>query len=223
MPAVRAIVFDLDGTLVDSLDDIVASANHALGAHGFRVLPLQEIAGYVGDGARLLLARAARVPPDSTELDPLLKTFLDYYTAHATDHTRLAPGALHALDELAPFSLALCTNKPRAPAIAVLEGLGVADRFRVVIAGGDLERGKPDPLPLVHIARELGCAPAELVMVGDGPQDVEAGRRAGARTVGVVGGIAARERLLAAEPEALIESLAELPPLVRGWDQATSA
>jgi phosphoglycolate phosphatase len=217
MPKARAIVFDLDGTLVDSLADITAATNHALGGFGREPLAESEIARYVGDGARMLLSRAARLDPGAPELERLLAVFLEYYTAHTIDHTRLAPGAEHALDELRRLKLAICTNKPRITTDALLGGLGLRERFSVVVAGGDLPKNKPDPLPLLYIAERLALEPSELVMVGDGPQDIECGRAANARTVGVLGGIANRERLLAAEPDVVIASLDELPTVIAGW------
>jgi phosphoglycolate phosphatase len=147
----------------------------------------------------------------------LLATFLEHYTAHATDHTRVMPGVLDVLAELGGFPLAICTNKPRRTTDAVLEGLGIASLFACVIADGDLTQKKPDPEALRSIAARLGVRPEELVMVGDGPQDIECGRAAGARTVGVLGGIASRERLLAARPDRVIDTLGELPALVRIW------
>jgi phosphoglycolate phosphatase len=217
MAAVRAVVFDLDGTLVDSLDDIVAAANFALAAHGHPELSRAELSGYVGDGARRLLSRAARLSERAPELDRLLETFLERYTAHAADHTRLMPGAAEVLAALAPLPLALCTNKPRATTDAVLRALDLESLFGCVIADGDVARKKPDPESLLAIASRLGVRADELVMVGDGPQDVECGRAAGARTVGVLGGIASSDRLLAARPDAVIHSLSELPALVDSW------
>jgi 2-phosphoglycolate phosphatase len=219
MGPARAVVFDLDGTLVDSLADIASATNHTLATHGRAQLAESEIAGYVGDGARLLLARAARLEPTAAELDQMLRTFLDYYTAHAAERTVLAAGAREALAALAgsSFPLALLTNKPRETTSALLTALRLEATFSVVIAGGDLAAQKPDPLPLRQIAQRLGLAPGELVMVGDSPQDVDCGRAAGARTVGVLGGIAARERLLATRPDAVLDSLAELPALIARW------
>jgi phosphoglycolate phosphatase len=211
------IVFDLDGTLIDSRVDIAEATNHALVHSGRTPLSIDEIASYVGDGARKLLARAARLEPEAAELDPLLQSFLDYYGAHATDHTTLLPGAYEALAALGHLPLALCTNKPRSTTEAVLANLRLPAEFSVLVAGGDLPKIKPDPLPLQHIAQALGLSTAQLMMVGDGPQDVLCAKAAGARSVGVEGGIQARERLIAAEPDVLIASLSELPELIAAW------
>jgi 2-phosphoglycolate phosphatase len=211
------LVFDLDGTLIDSRLDIAHATNHALAESGRPALSVDEISSYVGDGARVLLARAVRLEPDAAEVEPLLQSFLHYYDAHATDHTELLPGAHEALAALAHLPLALCTNKPRSTTNAVLSNLRFPAEFKVVVAGGDLPKNKPDPLPLQYIARELGLSTAELVMVGDGPQDILCAKAAGSRSVGVEGGIQTRERLIAAQPDVLLLSLAELPALVARW------
>ena len=210
------IVFDLDGTLIDSREDIAAAANHALGAHGLPTLSIPEIASYVGDGARILLQRASKLT-DAARLDVLLATFLEYYAAHPTDHTRLLPGAHEALSQLSHLPLALCTNKPRSITDAVLRNLRLPAPFAIVVAGGDLAKNKPDPLPLLHIAQHLGLSPAELVMVGDGPQDVLCAKAAGSHSVAVEGGMQGRELLLAAEPDVVLPSLSELPSALLRW------
>jgi len=122
---------------------------------------------------------------------------------------------------LPDFTLAVCTNKPRKTTEIVLKALEIDGRFSTVVAGGDLPRNKPDPAPLHEIARRLSVKTAELVMVGDGPQDVECGRAAGARTVGVLGGIADSRRLRAAGPDAMVGSLLELPELLQRWAAET--
>jgi 2-phosphoglycolate phosphatase len=213
----KVVVFDLDGTLVDSGKDIAQATNFALSSHGLPRLELSEVLSYVGDGARLLLARAARLDPEDQRLGGLLATFLDHYAEHAVDHTRPLPGVIETLDALPDFTLAVCTNKPRKTTEIVLKALELDARFSAVIAGGDLPRNKPDPAPLHEIARRLGVKPPELVMVGDGPQDVECGRAVGARTVGVLGGIADSNRLRAAAPDAVVGSLLELPELLQRW------
>jgi phosphoglycolate phosphatase len=211
------IVFDLDGTLIDSRYDIANAANHALSVHGFTALSVPEIASYVGDGARPLLARAARLEPAAPELEQLLRTFLGYYAAHPTDHTLLLPGAHEALLELADLPLALCTNKPRSITDAVLANLRLPVNFAVIVGGGDLPKIKPDPLPLRHIAQALSLTPAELVMVGDGPQDILCAKAAGARSVAVEGGMQARERLLATNPDVVLPTLAGLAEVIERW------
>jgi phosphoglycolate phosphatase len=153
----------------------------------------------------------------------LLADFLDYYAAHATTFTRPLPGALEALSELGSrFPLALATNKPRETTELVLAALGLARYFRVVVAGGDPPRQKPSAEPLCFIAERLALEPSELVMVGDGPQDVLAGRAAGARTVAVRGGMAEEERLLAARPDIVVASLGELPAVIERWSATVS-
>jgi phosphoglycolate phosphatase len=168
----------------------------------------------VGDGAPLLMARAARLDVKDPRTATMVADFLDYYAEHPIDHTRVMPGTLEALEALTSFALGVCTNKPRRTSIAVLRGLGLEARFKGVVAGDDLPQRKPDP-SMVHEAARLLDVPVEsVVMVGDGPQDVLSGRAAGAFTVGVRGGIQAFERLAASEPDLMIDTLAELPDAI---------
>jgi phosphoglycolate phosphatase len=211
----RGVVFDLDGTLIDSRGDIAAATLHALAQHGFPTLPVEQLLTYVGDGARPLLQRSAQLDATDPRLEALYASFIAYYQAHPAVHTRLCLGAEAALAELSDLALALCTNKPRATTEPVLSALGLDKTFRVVVAGGDLPINKPDPLPVLHIAERLGLPPQALAMVGDGAQDILCGRAAGAHAVGVRGGIQPIERLLAAEPELLLDSLLELPAALR--------
>lgn len=218
-----AVVFDLDGTLIDSRGDIIASANHALTKTGRPALPAPAIVRHIGDGARTLLARLIQQPETSPEVDPLLALFIEYYTAHPLDFTRWMPGArecLEALGQIDDLVLALCTNKPRQTTDAVLAGLGVRTRFRVTVAGGDLSEKKPAPAPLLHIAKQLELDPAALVMVGDGPQDVECARRAGARSVALEGFVP-RDRVQAAGPDVMLRSMREVVEVIKRWRDAT--
>jgi phosphoglycolate phosphatase len=213
------VVFDLDGTLIDSRRDIARAANAMLVEAALPQLSEETIASFVGDGARLLVARATGRDVSDPALTPLVESFLSHYAAHPTDHTRLMPGASEALAALAHLPLAICTNKPRVTTELVLSGLGLARYFRVIVAGGDVSANKPDPLPLLTIGHALGVDATDLVMVGDGPQDIECGRAAGARTIGVRGGILAEERLLASRPDVLLNTLHELPAVVADWQR----
>ncbi|HEX3596116.1 MAG TPA: HAD-IA family hydrolase [Polyangiaceae bacterium] len=209
---VRAVVFDLDGTLVDSRGDIVEAIEVALSRHGLALPSPDAIAGFVGDGARVLVARALGMETADPRVEPVLATYLEYYTAHPVEHTVPMPGALDALDALAPMPLAVCTNKPRDIAEKVLARLGLSHRFAALAGGGDTPRHKPDPQPLQLIAEQLRILPSRLAMVGDGVQDIACGRSAGALTVGVLGGFASFDALLAAAPDLLVANLAELAP-----------
>jgi phosphoglycolate phosphatase len=209
--AISGVVFDLDGTLVDSRRDIAEAANHALTRAGLSALPHDELESYVGDGTPLLLARAARLEVADPKTAQLVAAFLDYYAEHALDYTRLMPGAQEALAALASCALGVCTNKPRRSSLAVLRGLGLEARFQCLVAGDDLAERKPHPAMVLEAARRLGVPIAEVVMVGDGPQDVLSGKSAGAYTVGVRGGIQAFDRLVQAEPDLIIDTLSDLP------------
>lgn len=214
MIAPRAVVFDLDGTLVDAVADIALALNHVLVESGRSELPTEVIAGYVGDGARALVARAVRL--EGTELDPILRAFLDHYAAHPVVRSRWMPGAREALDELRTLPLALCTNKPREIAVAVLSALGVLDRFSTVVGGGDCAP-KPSADALRLVASRLGVVPAQLVMVGDGTQDALAGKAVGARTIAVMNGYGSVEALRASAPDEMVESMHEVPGVMRRW------
>ena len=218
---VQAVVFDLDGTLIDSRGDIAASCNHALVQSGRKPLPVTRVSALVGDGAVTLLSRAAGIVETDPEIAVLLASFLGYYEAHPIGHTILMPHVESTLASLTGFRLAICTNKPRRTTEAVLAALGLEQRFTAVVAGDDLAVKKPDPGQLEALAKVLRLVPAELVMVGDGPQDVLAGRAAGTRTIGVRGGFLPEYRLLETNPDVVIDDLSAVPALVRSWSEST--
>ncbi|HWO10844.1 MAG TPA: HAD-IA family hydrolase [Polyangiaceae bacterium] len=216
-PSIGGVVFDLDGTLVDSCEDIARAANHCLEAAGLATRSHAEIRRFIGDGARSLLARAARLEPTDPCLDELLERFFVYYTEHAIDHTRLVPGAAQVLEALSHLPRALCTNKPRVTTLALLEGLGIDGAFDAVVAAGDVPHHKPHPAPLERVGELLGVACARLVRVGDGPQDVACARAAGARSIGISEAIIVPLELLRrAGPDALV-ALREVPALITRW------
>lgn len=221
-----AIAFDLDGTLIDSRGDIVAAVNHALSRTGRTPLPGPVIIRFIGDGARSLCARSAQLPETSDEVGEMVEHFVEYYVDHPIDFTRWAPGAQEALEtfavEMPDMPLGICTNKPRATTESVLAALGIRTRFRAVVAGGDLPEKKPAPGPLLLLAKQMRADPASTVMVGDGPQDIEGARRAGMRSVGVESNMGSPERLLAARPDVMLHSIAELPEVIRRWKDATA-
>lgn len=214
---VQAVVFDLDGTLIDSRADIVHAANFTLRQHGHSELSADTIATYVGDGARMLVARAFSLPADDPRVDAPLSTFLERYTRHATDRTQPMPGALALLEALGDLPLGVCTNKPRPTTDAVLGRLGLEPHFRAVVASGDVAEIKPHPAPLLKVAELLGVEPRGLAFVGDSHQDIECGRRAGARTIAFTGGFGKLASLQAQHPTAMVGSLREVEAVLRSW------
>jgi 2-phosphoglycolate phosphatase len=209
----HAIVFDLDGTLADTREDIAAACNHALVSLGRAPRPVLDIAAFVGDGARKLVSRAFELPESDPVLERALAVFSAYYESHAAVHARWMPGAREALDACSGLPLAVATNKPRSATIPLLEALSMTQLFRVVFAGGDGPL-KPDPQAIHAALGPLSVDAADAWVIGDGPQDIGAGRSAGSFTVGVLGGFAPERALRASEPDHLLKSLHDLPALL---------
>lgn len=216
----RAVVFDLDGTLVDTLGDIAAALNHALRAHHLDALPPATIQALVGDGARVLVERA--LPPGREALrEPVLQAFLARYREHLTDTTRPYAGVLELLEALAARGLRLCvlSNKPDALTRGVVAELLGAGRFALVRGQREGVARKPDPAGALELARELGIPPEEWLYLGDTAVDMETARRAGMVPVGALWGYRGRAELEAAgatrcilSPGELLELLPPPPP-----------
>ena len=176
------IVFDLDGTLIDSVRDIADSVNDVLTGYGAGPLPVGAVASMVGSGARKLVERALEARRLTAPVDDALQSFREAYDRRLTVHTRPYPGVADALRDVARRArLAVLTNKPEAPARRLLEAFGLSRRFDWVIGGDGAFPRKPDPAGLRHLMQEAGVAAGAAVLVGDSPVDVETARRAGVR------------------------------------------
>jgi phosphoglycolate phosphatase len=208
---VRALIFDLDGTLIDSKLDLALSVNATLAELGRDALPHEQIFSYVGQGAPALIARA--LGSDSSEQDCLtgLEFFIKYYSAHKLDNTVLYAGVRETLDALRDMPMAVLTNKPVRVSRAIIEELGVGERFRFVYGGNSFERKKPDPMGVDSILREFGAAPAQAMLVGDSEIDVQTARNAGTWACGVTYGFGSH-RLGEYPPDVLVDNLTELIP-----------
>jgi len=208
------VVFDLDGTLVDSSRDIAASVNAALGrvAPGTAALSLEAILSFVGEGAGLLVERSLRHAGLGLSTEEVLPVYVDCYRERLLDTTRLYPGVAEALDALAGTTLAVLTNKPGDMSRTILEGLGVASRFARVRGAGDVPSRKPDPAGLLGLMSELGARAGETWMVGDSATDVGVARAAGTRVAGVTWGFQPAA-LRAAAPDRVLDLPAELADL----------
>ncbi|HEY7409414.1 MAG TPA: HAD-IA family hydrolase [Vicinamibacteria bacterium] len=208
----RLVVFDLDGTLVDSSQDLAAALNASLRrvAPATPLLPLSEVRGMIGDGARQLVARGLARAGLGLSPEEVLPVFLEEYGVRLLETTRPYEGVAEALDALVPRRLAVLTNKPGDMSRRILDGLGLGGRFFRVLGGGDLGSKKPDPEGLLLLLAEAGAAPGEAVLVGDSAVDVRTAHAAGVRAVGVSYGLGP-ESLRETPPDLLLDDLRELP------------
>ena len=207
--AVRAFLFDLDGTLIDSKLDLVNSVNFMLREMQRDTLPLATVASYIGHGAPRLVADA--LGPDGTEADRKrgLEVFLAHYNEHNLDATRAYPGVLEGLEALQDRPMAVLTNKPAKMSVEILEALGLRKYFRSVYGGDSFEKKKPDPAGTLAILKNLGAPPHESAMVGDSGVDIQTARNAGMFAIAVNYGFGQHDRQ--ADPADLyIDSLQEI-------------
>ena len=215
MPKELLIIFDLDGTLVDSKADLCQSVNHVRTEFGLSTMSAAVIAGLIGDGAAALVRRALENKVSEADLDRGLTMFLNYYSEHMLDESDLYPGVRETLVALEDAKLAVLTNKPYRFTCRMLEGLGIYDRFKAVYGGNSFEQKKPDPVGILQILSDTEGSKNSTWMVGDSSVDVKTGRNAGVRTCGVTYGYAP-ESFRADPPDHFIDTFSELPDLVRG-------
>lgn len=208
---VRALIFDLDGTLIDSKLDLALAVNATLAELGRSPLPHDQIFSYVGQGASTLIARALGEGASEQECRTGLEFFIKYYSAHKLDNTKLYPGVRETLDALKGMPMAVYTNKPVRVSRSIIQGLGMGDHFRVVYGGNSFERKKPDPMGVDWILREFGAAPPQVMIVGDSEVDVQTARNAGTWVCGVTYGFGSH-RFTEFPPDLLVDSLTELLP-----------
>jgi phosphoglycolate phosphatase len=222
--SLKLLVFDLDGTLIDSAQDLCNSVNAALGHLGRQPLPDPVIASYVGNGAPMLMrrsmAQAGGLSPDKVDEDELAQAyafFLGYYREHKLDFTYAYAGVLEALAALrllhdspgaTPRTMAILTNKPVRPAQGICQGLGMADYFLHIYGGDSFPAKKPDPLGLRTLMRQTGAKPEETVMIGDSKVDVQTARNAGVWSLGCAFGFGP-QNLMETPPDVLVDSAAD--------------
>jgi phosphoglycolate phosphatase len=214
--SLRLLVFDLDGTLIDSGADLCASVNAMLHHFGRAPLPQAVISTYIGDGVARLVSRALGEPVEAAYLESAVTYFLDYYREHKLDHTYVYPGVFASLDSLrfepagAPRSMAVLTNKPIGPSLAICEALGLSPYFFRIYGGNSFSTKKPDPEGLLALMREAGVTAEETLMIGDSDVDIMTARNAGVWSMGCTFGLSPHT-LAAAPSDCLVDSPAEWP------------
>jgi phosphoglycolate phosphatase len=219
--SLRLLVFDLDGTLIDSGADLCASVNAMLRHFGRPPLPDAVISTYIGDGAARLVSRSLGEPADAAFLDSALAYFLDYYREHKLDQTYVYPGVFASLDSLrlepggAARSMAVLTNKPIGPSQAICDALGLSPYFFRIYGGNSFATKKPDPEGLLALLQEAGVSAQETLLIGDSDVDIRTARNAGVWSMGCSYGLAPHT-LVADPPDCLVESPADWPLALAG-------
>src|SRR5580658_2549000 len=213
--SIKLVIFDLDGTLIDSRLDLVHSVNAALRHIDRPELPDDVIASYVGDGAPVLIQRAlGGEVVDEALVRKGLEFFLTYYRAHKLDHTTLYPGIAETLAAIqnsngSARQLAVLSNKPVVPSRAIVEALGLGSFFSQIYGGNSFASKKPDPEGAARLLQESGVRPEQAAIVGDSHVDIRTGRNAGLWTVGVTYGFAPHT-LDEASPDVVVDHPREL-------------
>lgn len=205
------LVFDLDGTLIDSTLDLALSVNATRAHAGLGPLSIPRISTYIGNGAEMLIRRALGEHASSRSVREGLQFFLQYYRDHMLDNTVLYPGVGEALGSWMErrATMAVLTNKPERFSADLLAGLGLAGHFARIYGGNSFATKKPHPYGLQHLMRELGCAPSSTLMVGDSEVDVLTARNAGTACAGVSYGIRP-EGFQEHPPDVLVDDLRDL-------------
>jgi len=219
--SVKMVMIDLDGTLIDTAPDLAASANAMLAGLGMPTHELETVKTWIGNGVARLVKRSLTGSMDGEPEAELYQRgyplFLEHYGSHVADASRPYPGVVEGLEQLrdAGYALACITNKAEAFTLPLLNALDLHDFFKLVISGDSLPKKKPDPLPLLHACEHFGITPEHGVLVGDSGNDTRAARAAGMPVICVSYGYSQGVDVASLNPEAVIDSLVELPQYIR--------
>lgn len=209
---IQLLIFDLDGTLVDSQKDLAKSVNALRADRGLGSLDDHTIASYVGHGVTALVTRALGGSMSPEETDGAVRWFKAYYREHMLDQTDTYPGVREALAELRDLKLAVLTNKPVRFSRDMLARLGIGQFFSFIYGDGSFDQKKPDPVGVRKLMADTAASTGETMVVGDSDTDVLTGRNAGVWTCGVTYGFGSLED---ASPDLIISDMRELPALLR--------
>lgn len=209
------LVFDLDGTLIDSRQDITSSVNVMRAHCGLETIPAETISCFVGNGVHNLIRGAlGEQGQDQALFKKALSFYRDYYWEHMLDHTALYPGVRETLAGLSGVTKVVFTNKPEKYSVEILRRLGAADFFIEILSGGEHFPKKPDPAGMAYLIEKYRVAGERMLMVGDSRIDVETGRNSGARTCFVTYGFGKKEDLLPESADYMINEFTALTSLL---------
>ena len=204
---IRLLIFDLDGTLVDSSIDLTNALNNAIGPYGLETLTVQKTISLVGEGITKLIEKLLG-PEHAGIRTEVQDRFMEYYSAHLVEFTRPYPGVPETLAALPQYKKAVISNKREFLSRRVLQDLGLLRYFDAVLGSDSVEAKKPSPQPLIKVMEMLSCSSGETVIVGDSNYDIDAGKAAGVRTVAVSYGY--RDRSLLQGADVIIERFRDI-------------
>ena len=215
---VEALIFDLDGTLVDTAPDLMAATNHVLKTLKRRPISMEEVRSFVGHGARALIARGCEAtgePVDPRAIETLYQEFIIYYAANIAEHSRPYSGLLTFLDRCKAHGLVMgvCTNKLESLSVRLLHALDMAKYFDAVVGPDTTGIAKPDPKPFVETVRRLNRDPSKAFMFGDSETDIKTGKNAGVPVIAVSFGYAI-QHVSHFKPDYVIDHYDEAWPIV---------
>jgi len=210
--SLKLIIFDLDGTLVETVQDITNALNYALMSHGIKKLTVKETTELVGEGITRLVEKV--LPEGKEQLkDDVMKKFLEYYSEHLIENSKEYPHIRETLENLNHFKKAVISNKREVLSKRLLEELDLEKYFNLIVGSDTAGERKPSPVPVLYVISKLNVRPEESIVVGDSYYDIKAGKMAGAKTVAVTYGYQPKELLK--EADYLINDLRELVPLLQ--------
>ncbi len=206
---IKGLIFDLDGTLVDSSQDLIATANATRLHFGHSELNPSLIISYVGDGLTVLIRRLF---PDcnNIQLQEALEFFRNHYKIHCTDYTQPYPGVVKTLQYFHQKTKAVVTNKYYDLSCLVLQKLDLISHFSLVLGGNSLPKMKPDPMPILEVISKFSLPPQSTIIIGDSSNDIDSGKSAGILTCAVSYGFKTKEELESYHPDFLIDHFSEL-------------
>ena len=213
------LVFDLDGTLFETREDLAASVNYSLRKMGLKELPLETVVQFVGDGAAKLIQRSLGGEATESLCAEALGNFLDHYSRNCTKLTKPYPGVAELIPGL-PQSLAVLTNKPEDPTLSILEVSGLGAYFKIIIGGDTAHGRKPDPSGMLSIMSDLCVEPERTLLVGDTSVDVKTAKNAGCDCAGVRYGFRPGD-FIKTPPDYLLEEFSELLKVIGGTRNLT--
>lgn len=211
----RLIIFDFDGTLVDTWRDIATALNQTLRDADLPAAAGPDVRHWIGEGVQRLIEHAVPAGESSPQrVAALIAEFRRHYLRCCTDTTVLYPGIADCLDKLSTECLAILSNKPTRFVIAIAEALGIAARFAAIVGGDAAAVAKPDPATIRYVVQTAGVAPSDIWMIGDSAIDVGTGRAAGAHTIGCTWGMRGAAELRAAGADFIVDAPAEIAAIV---------